>query len=89
MESYLLKIYSNEDFDLIEDEEEREEAQETFENEIEAVYQYLKKNNIEFEQIDDTRFSVNCNNDEIFEEIEQMLEIEDIAFCTIENYKDI
>lgn len=89
MESYLLKIFSNEDFDLIEDEEEREETQEAFENEIETVYQYLKKNNIEFEQIDDTRFSINCNNDEIFEEIEQMLEIEDIAFCTIENYKDI
>ena len=41
MESYILEIHSNEDFDLIENEEEREEMQEAFEDEIEAVYRYL------------------------------------------------
>ena len=46
MESYILEIHSNEDFDLIENEEEREEMQEAYEDEIEAVYQYLEENKI-------------------------------------------
>lgn len=100
MQSYLLKIYSNEDIDLIEDVEEREEAQEAFEDEIEAIYQYLKRNKIncvEWEQIDDTRFSIDVDTyknrfcDEVINrymgDIEAMLEIEDIASATIENYK--
>lgn len=99
MENFLLKIYSNEDIDLIEDVEEREEAQEAFEDEIEAVYQYLKNNKIncvEWEQIDDTRFSITVdtfkdrfNEDVIYGymgDIEAILEIEDIASATIENY---
>ena len=49
MESFLLSIHSNEDIDLIENLEEREEAQEAFEDEIETVYQYLKKNNQVFD----------------------------------------
>ena len=56
MESYILEIHSNEDFDLIENEEEREEMQEAYEDEIEAVYQYLEENKINcvnWEQIDD------------------------------------
>jgi len=102
MESYLLEIHSNEDIDLIEDMEEREEMQEAFEDEIETIYQYLKKNKIncvEWEQIDDYRFSIDIKKgrgiiaDEIIngymEDIDQLLEINDIAFSVIENYKYI
>ena len=99
MESFLLSIHSNEDIDLIEDIEEREEAQEAFEDEIETVYQYLKKNKIncvEWEQIDDTRFSIDVDtykdrmNDDVINgyigDIEQLLGINDIAFSTIDKY---
>ncbi|MGL5751720.1 MAG: hypothetical protein ACRCXT_14395, partial [Paraclostridium sp.] len=79
MESYRLEIYSNEDIDLIEDIEEREEAQEAYEDEIEAVYQQLerdKNNSVEFEQITDNVFNITIDtykdrfNDEIIESIE-------------------
>ena len=99
MQSYLLSIHSNEDIDLIEDYEEREEMQEAYEDEIEAVYQYLKANKIncmEWEQIDDYRFSIDIKTDrgilvdEIINgymgDIEQLLEINDIAFSTIDKY---
>ena len=100
MESFLLAIHCNEDIDLIEDYEEREEMQEAYEDEIEAVYQYLKANKIncmEWEQIDDYRFSIDIKTgrgilvDEIINgyigDIEQLLEINDIAFSTIDRYK--
>ena len=102
MESYILEIHSNEDFDLIENEEEREEMQEAYEDEIEAVYQYLKENKINcvnWEQIDDYRFNIDVDtykdrfNDDIingyFGDIEALLKIEDIAFPTIENYMNV
>ena len=102
MNSYLLKICSNEDIDLIEDLEEREEAQEEFENEVEYVYDYLKKNklnSVEWEQIDDTRFNIEIstykdrfNRDIIssyMSDIEHLLSIKDIAFPIIENYRSI
>ena len=101
MESFLLSIHSNEDFDLIEDYEEREEAQDNFYDEIENIYQYLKTHKINcmtWEQIDDTRFNINIETkrgvwaDEIINgymgDIDQLLEINDIAFSTIENYKN-
>lgn len=102
MESYILEIHSNEDFDLIENEEEREEMQEAYEDEIEAVYQYLKENKINcvsWEQIDDYRFNIDIDtykdrfNDDIINgymgDIEALLKIEDIAFPIIENYMNI
>ena len=102
MESYILEIHSNEDFDLIENEEEREEIQEAFDDEIEAVYKYLKENNINcvtWEQIDDTRFNIEVDtykdrfNDDVIngymEDIESLLKIEDIAFPIIENYMNV
>ena len=102
MNSYLLKICPNEDIDLIEDMEEREEAQEAFEDEVEYIYQYLKKNKInsvEWEQIDDTRFNIEIstykdrfNKDIICSymgDIEQLLSIKDIAYPVIENYRSI
>ena len=102
MESYLLKVCSYEDFDLIEDEEEREEMQEAYEDEIEAVYQYLKENKINcvsWEQIDDYRFNIDVDtykdrfNDDVINgyigDIEALLKIEDIAFPTIENYMNV
>ena len=102
MNSYLLKICPNEDIDLIEDMEEREEAQEAFEDEVEYIYQYLKKNKInsvEWEQIDDTRFNIEIstykdrfNRDIICSymgDIEQLLSIKDIAYPVIENYRSI
>lgn len=102
MESYILEIHSNEDFDLIENEEEREEMQEAYEDEIEAVYQYLKENKINcvtWEQIDDYRFNIDIDtykdrfNDDIINgymgDIEALLKIDDIAFPTIENYKNV
>lgn len=100
MESYCLSIHSTEDFDLIEDEELREEYQDNFYDEIENVYQYLKANKINcmsWQQIDDTRFSIDLDvkrkvwADEIINgymgDIDTMLEKYDIAFATIENYK--
>ena len=102
MNSYLLKIGPNEDIELIEDMEEREEAQEAFEDEVEYIYQYLKKNKInsvEWEQIDDTRFNIEIstykdrfNRDIICSymgDIEQLLSIKDIAYPVIENYRSI
>lgn len=102
MESYILEIHSNEDFDLIENEEEREEMQEAYEDEIEAVYQYLKENKINcvnWEQIDDHRFNIDVDtykdrfNDDVITgylgDIEDLLKIEDIAFPTIENYMNV
>ena len=102
MESYILEIHSNEDFDLIENEEEREEMQEAYEDEIEAVYQYLKENKINcvnWEQIDDHRFNIDVDtykdrfNDDVItgylRDIEASLKIEDIAFRTIENYMNV
>lgn len=102
MESYILEIHSNEDFDLIENEEEREEMQEAYEDEIEAVYQYLEENKINcvtWEQIDDTRFNIEVDtykdrfNDDVIngymEDIESLLKIEDIAFPIIENYMNV
>ena len=102
MESYILEIHSNEDFDLIENEEEREEMQEAYEDEIEAVYQYLEENKINcvnWEQIDDYRFNIDVDtykdrfNDDIINgymgDIEALLKIEDIAFPTIENYMNV
>lgn len=102
MESYILEIHSNEDFDLIENEEEREEMQEAYEDEIEAVYQYLKENKINcvnWEQIDDYRFNIDVDtykdrfNDDVInaylEDIEALLQIDDIAFITLENHKYI
>ncbi|MGL5189757.1 MAG: hypothetical protein ACRC7S_08895 [Cetobacterium sp.] len=101
MESYRLEIYSNEDIDLIEDIEEREEAQEAYEDEIEAVYQQLerdKNNSVEFEQITDNVFNITIDtykdrfNDEIIESIEAnikcILEQKDIAGYSIENYQE-
>lgn len=88
MESYILEIHSNEDFDLIENEEEREEIQEAFDDEIEAVYKYLKENKINcvtWEQIDDTRFNIEVDtykdrfNDDVIngymEDIESLLKM--------------
>lgn len=102
MESYILEIHSNEDFDLIENEEEREEMQEAYEDEIEAVYQYLKENKINcvnWEQIDDYRFNIDVDtykdrfNDDVINaylgDIEALLQIDDIAFPTIENYMNV
>lgn len=102
MESYILEIHSNEDFDLIENEEEREEMQEAFEDEIEAVYQYLENNKINcvnWEQIDDNRFNIDVDtykdrfNDDVINgylgDIEALLQIDDIAFITLENHKYI
>lgn len=102
MESYILEIHSNEDFDLIENEEEREEMQEAFDDEIEAVYQYLEENKINcvnWEQIDDYRFNIDVDtykdrfNDDVIngymEDIESLLKIEDIAFPIIENYMNV
>lgn len=102
MESYILEIHSNEDFDLIENEEEREEMQEAYEDEIEAVYQYLKENKINcvnWEQIDDYRFNIDVDtykdrfNDDVINaylgDIEALLKIDDIAFPTIENYMNV
>lgn len=102
MESYILEIHSNEDFDLIENEEEREEMQEAYEDEIEAVYQYLKENKINcvnWEQIDDYRFNIDIDtykdrfNDDVINaylgDIEALLQIDDIAFITLENHKYI
>ena len=102
MESYLLKVCSYEDFDLIEDEEEREEMQEAYEDEIEAVYRYLENNKINcvtWEQIDDHRFNIDIDtykdrfNDDVINgymgDIEALLQIEDIAFITLENQKYI
>jgi hypothetical protein len=102
MESYILEIHSNEDFDLIENEEEREEMQEAYEDEIEAVYQYLKENKINcvnWEQIDDYRFNIDVDtykdrfNDDVINaylgDIEALLQIDDIAFITLENHKYI
>lgn len=102
MESYLLKVCSYEDFDLIEDEEEREEMQEAYEDEIEAVYRYLENNKINcvsWEQIDDYRFNIDIDtykdrfNDDVINgymgDIEALLQIEDIAFITLENHKYI
>ena len=100
MESYTLKVCSYEDFDLVENEEEREQLQEAFEDEIEAIYKYLesnKLNSVEWEQIDDTRFNIDIDtykdrfNDDIINSylggIEALLEIYDIAFVTLENTK--
>ena len=102
MESYILEIHSNEDFDLIENEEEREEMQEAFEDEIEAVYRYLENNKINcvnWEQIDDYRFNIDIDtykdrfNDDVINaylgDIEALLQIDDIAFITLENHKYI
>ena len=102
MESYILEIHSNEDFDLIENEEEREEMQEAYEDEIEAVYQYLKENKINcvsWEQIDDYRFNIDVDtykdrfNDDVINgyigDIEALLKIEDIACPVIENYMNV
>lgn len=102
MESYLLKVCSYEDFDLIEDEEEREEMKEAFEDEIEAVYRYLEDNKINcvtWEQIDDHRFNIDIDtykdrfNDDVINgymgDIEALLQIDDIAFITLENHKYI
>ena len=102
MESYLLEIHSCEDLDLIEDYEEREEAQEAYEEEIETVYQYLKTHKIncmEWEQIDDYRFNIDIKTgrgilvDEIINgymgDIDQLLGINDIAFSVIENYDNL
>lgn len=99
MNRYLLKICSNEDIDLIEDEEEKEEVMEKFEDEIEYVYDYLKKNKtnaMHIEQLDDTRFNIEIstykdrfNRDLMsacFDDIEYMLKIKNIAFPIIENY---
>ena len=102
MESFLLEIHSCEDLDLIEDYEEREEMQELYYDEIENVYQYLKSNKIncmEWEQIDDYRFSIDIKTgrgilvNEIIngymKDIDQLLGINDIAFSVIENYNNI
>ena len=102
MESYILEVCSYEDFDIIENEEEREEMQEAYEDEIEAVYQYLKENKINcvnWEQIDDYRFNIDIDtykdrfNDDVINaylgDIEALLQIDDIAFITLENHKYI
>ena len=99
MESFLLEIHSCEDLDLIEDYEEREEMQELYYDEIENVYQFLKANKIncmEWEQIDDYRFNIDIKTgrgilvNEIIngymKDIDQLLEINDIAFSTIDKY---
>ena len=102
MESYILEVCSYEDFDIIENEEEREEMQEAFEDEIEAVYRYLENNKINWvnwKQIDDHRFNINIDtykdrfNDDVINaylgDIEALLQIDDIAFITLENHKYI
>lgn len=100
MESYTLKVCSYEDFDLVENEEEREQLQEAFEDEVEAIYKYLESNKInciEWEQIDDTRFNIDVDtykdrfNDDVINgylgDMEALLQIDDIAFITLENTK--
>ncbi|MGL5765413.1 MAG: hypothetical protein ACRCX8_07215 [Sarcina sp.] len=96
MENHKLEIHTHEDYELLEDVEEREEAQENFEDEIEAVYQFLKFKEIDFEQITDNIFSIEINsykdrnNDAIIAalktDLEMILEQKDIAFYTLENY---
>ncbi|MGL5821014.1 MAG: hypothetical protein ACRCYE_05185 [Sarcina sp.] len=96
MENHKLEIHTHEDYELLEDVEEREEAQENFEDEIEAVCQFLKFKEIDFEQITDNIFSIEINsykdrnNDAIIAalktDLEMILEQKDIAFFTLENY---
>lgn len=100
MDKYLLKICSNKDINSIKDEEEREEAQEQFEDEIENIYYYLKQNEINsvnWTQIDDTRFKIQIstykdrfNNDimsSYMQDIKYLLKRKDIAFPIIENHR--
>lgn len=100
MDKYLLKICSNKDINSIKDEEEREEAQEQFEDEIENIYYYLKQNEINsvnWTQIDDTRFKIQIstykdrfNNDimsSYMQDIKYLLKRKNIAFPIIENHR--
>lgn len=102
MDNYLLKICSNKDINSIKNEEEREEAQEQFEDEVEYIYQYLKfnqTNSVDWEQIDDTRFKIEIStykdrfNKDIMcsymDDIKQLLKIKDIAFPIIENHRSL
>ena len=101
---YKLEIFPNEDYELIEDLEEREEAEDNFFDEVEGVYKYIKgfvdfyKSDItiEFEQITDTIFNISLSNRaeekekhilNLFEEgLKFNLDVEDVAFYTLENY---
>lgn len=100
MDNYLLKICSNKDINSIKNEEEREEAQEQFEDEIENIYYYLKQNEINsvnWTQIDDTRFKIQIstykdrfNNDimsSYMQDIKYLLKRKNIAFPIIENHR--
>lgn len=102
MDNYLLKICSNKDINSIKDEEEREEAQEQFEDEIENIYYYLKQNEINsvnWTQIDDTRFKIQINtykdrfNNDIMssymQDIKYLLKRKDIAFPIIESHRSL
>lgn len=102
MDNYLLKICSNKDINSIKDEEEREEAQEQFEDEIESIYYYLKQNELNsvfWTQIDDTRFKIQIStykdrfNRDIMisymQDIKQLLKRKNIAFPIVENYRSL
>lgn len=102
MDNYLLKICSNKDINSIKNEEEREEAQEQFEDEIESIYYYLKQNEINsvnWTQIDDTRFKIQINtykdrfNNDIMssymQDIKYLLKRKDIAFPIIESHRSL
>lgn len=102
MDNYLLKICSNKDINSIKNEEEREEAQEQFEDEIENIYYYLKQNEINsvnWTQIDDTRFKIQINtykdrfNNDIMssymQDIKYLLKRKDIAFPIIESHRSL
>lgn len=102
MDNYLLKICSNKDINSIKDEEEREEAQEQFEDEIESIYYYLKQNELNsvfWTQIDDTRFKIQIStykdrfNRDIMssymDDIRYLLKRKNIAFPIVENYRSL
>lgn len=95
---YLYEVSSNEDFDLIENWEEREEAKEQFKDEVDKVQCYFEEVHIEgfsWEKLDDTRFNITLDTFlestaedtafNIFSDLTVLLENEDIAFTTYEN----
>lgn len=101
---YKLEICPNEDYELIKDLEEREEAEDKFFDEVEGVYKYIVNFidfyktdiTINFEQITDTIFNIKLSNRteekekhilNLFEEgLKFNLDVDDIAFYTLENY---
>ena len=98
---YLYEVSSNEDFDLIEDYEEREEVKEQFKDEVEKVQDYLEEvciDGFSWEKLDDTRFNVTLETFlestaeetafNIYSDLTVLLENEDIAFTTYENINE-